>query len=136
MKYIKSLTIILIIMMNSCKTSEVQRSFILGKGGGFTGKYEIFQVKSNGEVFKVIDGQPAADMAIKIDKKQIVALFNEFDKLNITVVNFSYPGNMTYFIRYSDNNKTYEIKWGSPNVAPPQNYVAFFEKTWSLIRKK
>ena len=123
-------------MINSCKTSEVQRSFMLGKGGGFTGKYEIFLVKSNGEVFKVINEQPAGEVAVKIDKKQIAEVFSEFDKLNIAGDSFSYPGNMTYFIRYTDNNKTYEIKWGSPNVAPPHNYVAFFEKTWSLIRKK
>ncbi len=136
MKYFKSLIFILIIMANSCKTTEPNRSFIIGKGGGFTGKYEVFLVQSNGEVFKVVNEQPSSTMEVKIDKKQISEVFREFDQLNIPGVNFSYPGNMTYFVRCTENNKTHEIKWGSPNVAPPQNFIVFFDKTWSLIRKK
>lgn len=136
MRSIKLLPIILLLIMNSCKTTEPGRTFTIGKGGGFTGKYDVYLVKSNGDVFKVVKDQPTSELVIKIDKKQIAEIFKQFDQLNIKEANFSHPGNITSFIRYSADGKIYEIKWGSNNEVPPRIYIDFFEKVWNLIRKK
>jgi hypothetical protein len=130
-----SLLIIILLMCNSCKTSKTDRSFTIGKGGGFTGKYDIFLVKKSGSVYKVTESKTEG-LIKEIDKKQISEIFKQFDQLKITEANFSHPGNMTSFIRYQVDNKTYEIKWGSTNVKPPQNYIDFFNKVWNLIHEK
>ena len=122
-------------MSYSCKTTKIYRSFTIGKGGGVTGKYDTYLVKENGEVYKVSEAQ-SEDLIKKIDKKQIAEIFNQFEQLRITEESFSKPGNMTSFIRYTADNKTYEIKWGSPVAVPPQKYVDFFNKVWDLIRAK
>ncbi len=136
MKRIKLLSIILLLIMNSCKTTEADRSFTIGKGGGFTGKYDVYLVKSNGDVFKVVKDQPTSELVIKIDKKQIAEIFKQFDQLNIKEAKFSHPGNINSFIRYQVDSKTYEIKWGSNNEVPPRIYIDFFDKVWNLIRIK
>lgn len=130
-----SLIIIMLMMSYSCKTTKTYRSFTIGKGGGITGKYDIYLVKENGEVYKVSEAQ-SEELIKKIDKKQITDIFSQFEQLKITGDTFSKPGNMTSFIRYTADNKTYEIKWGSPGAVPPQKYVDFFNKVWNLIRAK
>ncbi|HOY30619.1 MAG TPA: hypothetical protein PKW80_01955 [Bacteroidales bacterium] len=122
-------------MNYSCNTTKTSRSFTIGKGGGFTGRYDIYRVCENGSVYLVRDDM-TEELLMKAGKKEIAGIFCQFDKLNITGTTFSHPGNMTSFILYTLDGKTYEIKWGSPNAKPPQQYVDFFDKVWSLIRRK
>lgn len=130
-----SLIIIVLFMCNSCKTSKTFSSFIIGKGGGITGKYDTYLVKENGSVYKLNEAQ-SEELIKNIDKKQISEIFSQFEQLHITEDNFSNPGNMTSFIRFTVDHKTYEIKWGSTSVMPPQKYVDFFNNVWNLIRAK
>jgi hypothetical protein len=130
-----SLIIIILLMCNSCKTSKTYRSFTIGKGGGFTGKYDTYLVKENGSVYKLSETQ-SEELIKNIDKKQISEIFSQFEQLNITADNFSNPGNMTSFIQYTVDHKTYIVKWGGAGMTPPQKYVDFFNKVWNLIRAK
>jgi hypothetical protein len=119
----------------SCKTTAPVKSFSIGKGGGFTGKYDEYLVKSNGEVYNISNGQ-APTLFSTFKKDQIAAIFKKFDQLHITTINFSKPGNMTSYIRTEANNKTYEIKWGDSRMPPPQNVQDFFDFVWSSVRPK
>jgi hypothetical protein len=135
MKKLNLIYIIAIMLTASCKTQTPLQSFSLGKGGGFTGKYDEYQVKSNGEVYNISNGQSPV-LFKTFSKDQIKDIFRKFDGLNISSVNFSHPGNMTSYIRCEINNKTWEIKWGDAKYAPPQNVFDFFEAVWSDIRPK
>jgi hypothetical protein len=122
-------------MIISCKTAQNIKSFTIGKGGGFTGRFETYLVQEDGNVYKV--NQNNADgVFIKIDKKQIAEIFKKFEQLTIAEDSFSHPGNISSFIRYQADNKTYEIKWGSPGMKPPQKYADFFDFVWNIIRSK
>lgn len=105
------------------------------KGGGFTGSYDEYLVKSNGEVYNISNGQTPV-LFRTFAKQQIKAIFKQFDQLNITSIEFSHPGNMTSYIRCELNSKTYEIKWGDARFQPPQKVLEFFETTWVTIRPK
>lgn len=129
------LIILSLIMIISCKTAQNARSFTIGKGGGFTGRFETYLVQDNGNVYK-INQNDAEEVIVKIDKKKIAEIFNMFEQLNITEDSFSHPGNISSFIRYQIDNKTYEIKWGSPGMKPPQKYADFFDFVWNSIRAK
>ncbi len=136
MNYIKVLlSVTCLTCLFGCKAVDTPRSFTIGKGGGFTGKYDTYLVKSDGLVYKTNEGQ-ADELIKKIDKKQIALIFKHFDQLNIIEDKFSHPGNMTSFIRYTVDSKSYEIKWGSTNAVPPQKYADFFDEVWKLIREK
>ncbi len=133
-KYISLLWAALLLMV-SCKTTVPERSFSIGKGGGFTGKYDEYLVKSTGEVLNISNKQTPTHF-IQLGKDQIKAIFQGLEKLNIAKMNFSHPGNITSYIRCDINNKTYEIKWGDTKNVPPQMVQDFFNSTWSLIRPK
>jgi hypothetical protein len=135
MKKLILLLISAIMLTASCKTKAPLQSFSLGKGGGFTGKYDEYLVKSNGEVYNISNGQSPV-LFKTFSKDQIKDIFRKFDGLNISSVNFSHPGNMTSYIRCEQNNKTCEIKWGDARMPPPQNVMDFFEALWSDIRPK
>jgi hypothetical protein len=135
MKNIIFLLISALILTISCKTTAPVQSFSMGKGGGFTGKYIEYIVRSNGEVYDISNGQKPT-LFKTFNKEQISAIFKKLDQLNIHSLNFSHPGNMTSYIRCESENKTYEIKWGDNKNAPPQNVLDFFESVWSDIRPK
>ena len=135
MKKLTLLLISAIMLTASCKTTAPLQSFSLGKGGGFTGKYDEYLVKSNGEVYNISNGQSPV-LFKTFSKDKITDIFRKFDGLNISSVNFSHPGNMTSYIRCEQNNKTWEIKWGDARMPPPQNVLDFFEALWSDIRPK
>ncbi len=119
----------------SCKTTAPVQSFSLGRGGGFTGKYDEYLVKSNGEVYNISNGQ-APELFFTLKKEQITSIFKQFDQLNISSLNFSHPGNITSYLRTEKNSKTFEIKWGDFKNKPPKNVLDFFEFVWSSIRPK
>lgn len=118
----------------SCSTSKVSY-FEIGSGGGFTGKYIEYKVCSDGKIFDISNGQQEKLFAT-FDKKKIKEIFKELDKINVPQVNFSFPGNMTYYVRTMNNDKTYEIKWGDFKKSPPQNILDFYNKVWNDIRPK
>jgi hypothetical protein len=113
----------------------MEESFSIGRGGGFTGKYDEYLVKSNGEVYNISNGQSPV-LFFTLTKEQATNIFKKLDQLNIPTLNFSHPGNMTSYIRIEANQKNYEIKWGDTKNAPPQNVSDFFELVWSTIRPK
>jgi hypothetical protein len=134
----KKLTLLLLsalLLAACCKTTVPLRSFSIGKGGGFTGKYDEYLVKSNGEVFTISNGQSPV-LFRTFDKEKIRDIFRKFDALHISSITFSHPGNMTSYIRCELDDKTCEIKWGDPKQKPPQNVLDFFEALWSDIRPK
>lgn len=135
MKTINILIIMVLLVSNSCKTTYPQHSFTIGKGGGFTGKYDVFLVKENGEILMYNKEYPK-DFIKKMNKKVTAEIFNEFNNLNISEKNISHPGNMTSFIRYESDGKTHEIKWGGPGYEPPQDVISFFNKVWDIIKLK
>jgi hypothetical protein len=135
MKKLTLLLIAAIMLSASCKTNAPLQSFSIGKGGGFTGKYDEYRVDSDGNVYNISNGSSPVWFKT-FNKEQIKTIFTKFDGLHIPTVNFLHPGNMTSYIRCEMNNKTYEIKWGDARMPPPQNVIDFFESVWSDIRPK
>ena len=134
----KQLTLLLItafMLTTSCKTTTPQQSFSIGKGGGFTGKYDEYMVKSNGEVYNISNKQTPV-LFKTMNKEQTKAIFDKFKQLNIASVKFLHPGNMTSYISCEIDNKSYEIKWGDARNTPPQIVQDFFNSVWNTIRPK
>lgn len=132
-KYLKLLILLnLCFLFFACKpVSEIQ-SFEIGKGGGFTGKYDIYQLNINGEVYSLNSGNSV--LLKKISGKTMKLLFEELEKLRLQDIQFNEPGNITFYIRYIFQEKPVEVKWGSSKKSPPPAVSAYFEKVWDIIR--
>jgi hypothetical protein len=135
MKNIIPLLISFIMLSTSCKTTTPVQTFNIGKGGGFTGKYDEYTLKSTGEVYNISNKQAPVLME-KLNKDVTKAIFDKFNKLNVASVNFLHPANMTSYISCEINGKNYQIKWGDSRNLPPHEIQDFFDFVWSTVRPK
>jgi len=92
-------------------------------------------MKSSGEVYNISNKQ-APVLFETLGKETVKAIFEKFNKLNITSISFSKPGNMTSYISCEIDGKSYQIKWGDSKNLPPQIVQDFFNYVWSAIRPK
>ena len=109
------LTIILLLLFNSCMTSkDISKTEIqeiqFGNGGGFTGEVITYTLNGNGLLNK-------ADSEIKILKnKKTFEYFKEAQ--NLKDYKFNEPENVYSFLEIKTKNKTNRIIWhiGSKNI--------------------
>ena len=125
----------IICMGFSCRTTVPVQSFSIGKGGGVTGKYDEYLVKSNGHIYNISNGQ-SPELFITFPEKKSKAIFDRFQQLNIKSIQFSHPGNITSYLRLEQDGKVWEIKWGDSRQPPPKEVQDFFNALWSDIRPK
>lgn len=95
-------------------TAAAQDKFItLGSGGGFTGSTTMYKVTPKGEVFKgagIGDVQFTLCGKIKIAKAEQM-ITQVADQVS-AATSFNHPGNLFYFISYTEDNNVRTITWG------------------------
>jgi hypothetical protein len=132
-----SLCIILLLAFG-CKTVRyTNHSITLGRGGGFTGKYDAYSLKGNGEVFSInaaSAGSSPVSLSKKLDKKTVADVFRKAAALSFPNPEFNHPGNMTSYIEYFDGKQTHSIKWGDFKIHPPDSFKTFFDETWNILK--
>ena len=131
MKYMSFL--LLTILFFSCK-SEKQAVTIpknaelsFGSSGGFANARDEYVFGLDGKLYRRKNTTPKK-ILVEIGDKKANSLLHEALELGIDKLDSKHPGNMTYFIRYSDGNKTNEVNWGDPNNSPPGDIKDFYEK--------
>ncbi len=109
--------------------ATAQDTFVsLGSGGGFAGTVTVYKVTPNGLVFKGSGiGDVKFDLCGKIKKahaKKIIARVN--DQAH-AVTQFSHPGNLYYFITYSDKEVQETITWGDSDHPVPDQIKKLYD---------
>jgi len=91
-----------------------QDKFItLGSGGGFTGSTTIYKVTPAGKVFKGVGiGDVPFTHCGKIEKAKAKQMMTSVADQVSAAASFNHPGNLFYFISYTENNNVKSIKWG------------------------
>jgi hypothetical protein len=113
--------------------SEEVMSFIIGEGGGFTGKYILYRLSSNGKT-ELYDEQNDTYQDIgNVPKAKAEAIFDELSELNLVDYEFYRPGNMNYRITVSGEGRTNSITW-SDNRSPDDEVLFFYKKVMNEIR--
>lgn len=126
--------ILLIIFIISANFSvAAQETYILfGKGGGFTGKTNVYKVFPNGKIQK---GSGLLEIKYsqcsKIRKSAARKLFSGID--NLKTEPFSHPGNMYYFITVFDGAKETKYTWGANDFSAPEEILSIYNKADSLF---
>jgi len=121
---------------NSNKEETKNTFFIIGSGGGFTGKYNHFKVHNSGKVEKLSDETKIYESYSKIEKYLIANYFKELEALNIGEMDYDHPGNMTFFIQVVYDSKLHTIKWGDIKYQVNNRVELFYEKVMTEIYKK
>jgi len=95
-------------------TAAAQDKFItLGSGGGFTGNTTMYKVTPKGEVFKGTGiGEVQFSLCGKIKIAKAKQMITQVDDQVSAATSFNHPGNLFYFISYTEDNNVRTITWG------------------------
>lgn len=104
----------------SCKTNKVispeefeGSRMILSHGGGFTGKYTVYCLLENGQLFKNSKGFDAKDPVNGFDKKVAQQIFSNYAVLGLGNQKFESYDNLNYsIIMINEYGKEHKLQWG------------------------
>jgi hypothetical protein len=116
-------------------TALAQNKFIsVGSGGGFVGTATVYKVTPNGKVFKGTGvGDIKFSLCGKIKKakaKQIVT--RVADQLD-SATSFNHPGNLFYFISYTEDNNERTITWGDADHPIQADVKKLYEEVLASV---
>lgn len=129
-----ALCAILLIGFSACKdqkelaTGQPERSFIIGSGGGFTGKYNIYKIHNDGRVDIMDDslGNYTPLKTLPLDSTNLY--FEILDKLELQNFKFNYPDNMTWFIEVNNGVDSNRLNWGDITHPVRPDIHKFFKR--------
>lgn len=107
----------------------------VGKSGGITGVSQIYSLNSAGEIMffsglgvnqtgKPIGKIPAADCSM---------LYKSLRTLKLSDYTVKTTGNITYFIRETKGDSTYEVSWGIEQKDAPEPLKNYYQLFMSKI---
>ena len=90
-----------------------------GSGGGFTGAFHEYLLLQNGQVF-LFESNPGKKDTFELQslsRTDTRMVFRQLDSLRLHKYDFNHPGNMTYFIRQTDELIDHTVQWGDARWA-------------------
>ncbi|NOX47162.1 MAG: hypothetical protein GXO89_09320 [Chlorobi bacterium] len=124
MKYKHIYLIALVFMFfTGCSTSQKLKDFsgnkiIFGSYGGFTGVSDEYVLHYNGRIEKINGLTRESDYALKIADQKAKKIFLQFLSNGLDTLEYSSPGNISYFVGYKNDSITKKIVWGGEGSAP------------------
>ena len=118
---------------NAAPTAE--SFFIIGSGGGVTGKYTQYKVFEKGSVelydFKSKKYIPYSTLSMSLNEK----LWTELQALNLSKMNIDQPGNYTYYIEIEAPAGRHKVKWSDEFEGTPPELKQFFRTAENALRE-
>lgn len=115
------------------ETKTELTSFIIGEGGGFTGKYILYRLSSNGKTELYKEESDTYQEIGNVEKTKAKQIFEELIELNLLDYEYYMPGNMNYRITVSGEDRTNTITW-SDSRSPDDEVLFFYKKVMNEIR--
>jgi len=106
-----------------------------GSGGGFAGAYKEFLLLDNGQVFLFEFGPAKKDTfeLQSLSRRETKAIFKQLDTLRLQKYDFDFPGNMSYYVRVSDELTEHSVQWGDPEWTVRPDIAQFHTDLKSLM---
>lgn len=98
-----------------------------GSGGGFTGQSTFYALFKNGQLYKKKGIKEPYVELDKVDKKEAIQIFKNYEVLKIAEMEINEPGNLSYFIEYNDENGDHRLTWGGTAVKPSPDLLLFYK---------
>ncbi len=140
MKYFL-LFILLSVGLMACNTQKALEldsydgpKIVFGSSGGFTGVSKEHILLPDGQLFKAgMDGK-SRNAEGKIDKNLAKQMISNFKALGFDQLELNDPGNMTYFIDYSENGKNHRVVWGGGRSEIPKELKPYYHTLMGLVK--
>ena len=119
----------------SCACGASQEKFIsAGSGGGFAGTVTAYKISRNGDVFK---GSGVGEITYlpcgKIKKSVAKRLVKKVADKTLSSQPFTHPGNLYYFLSYTDDGTEQTITWGDANHVLPDDIKKIYDEVNASI---
>ena len=116
-------------------TAFAQDKFItIGSGGGFTGTTTVFKITPGGLIFK---GEGLGDIKFsewgKIKKSKAKEILTTVSDAMSSKTSSSHPGNLFYFISYTENNNKFTITWGDADHPVQADVKELYEEVLTTV---
>lgn len=149
MKLVTTLStyLFLAITFSACKQNKIieapndaneNRSgyFIVGEGGGFTGLYEQYKIKQNGDIEAYDFNTEAYTLIKKVKESDVEVFFTQIEELNLAEVEVNIPGNMSQYIEINYNGiDEHIITWELGSRSIDADVQAFFKESFSFCER-
>ena len=126
-----------IFILTSCNSTKKLKEFsnndlIFGSGGGITGMTNEYVLHYEGAIEKINSLTKEVSQLKSISEKESKSLFQEYLKNGFDTLDYSVPGNMSYFIGFKNDSLTKKITWGGDGE-PPLKVKDFYNNLNQLI---
>jgi hypothetical protein len=133
----KGISLFLLTFFSLISIASAQDTFVsIGSGGGFAGTATVYKVTPKGLIFK---GDGIGDIKFtlcgKIKKSRAKSIIARVTEQTIAITDFSHPGNIYYFIGYTENEKQHAITWGNPDHPVPDEIRRLYEDVHALVKE-
>ena len=105
---------------------------ILGQGGGFTGRYEFYEVRRTGVVNQIIDNSDTIFYS-QLGEDVTNSIFEQLSSLSLNDFQNSAPGNMNYSLKIYQRGETHAVNW-SDNNNPKDDILKFYQFVYTKIK--
>jgi len=129
------------LLLTNCKTQkplDVNEydgpKLIFGTFGGFAGSSNEHTLLPDGQLLnqstKARDRRPNG----KIDKKVATQMIKNFKTLGFNTLELHDPGNLTYFIEFSENGEKHKLSWGRGAQKVPAELKTYYQTLYGLVK--
>jgi hypothetical protein len=128
-----SLATLLFLFVSSTVFAQDQ-FFSIGSGGGFTGTASVFKVTPSGKVFKGDGiGEVQFTECGKIKKAKAKQMLKRISDVTQSTTSFNHPGNLFYFISYTEDNNKRTITWGDVDHPIQEDVKKLYEEVLANV---
>ena len=144
MNYKTAIILLLVMISFSCKSPlELFQNYqgakiSIGSGGGFSGEYNEYILLDNGNLYHKNTLKNETVYLGSISDNEAKQIFNNYRELNFDKINLNSPGNISYYIKYEENDKNHKLTWANSSKIDPKIklfYDIFRSKINALTKK-
>ncbi len=123
-------------LIMGCKSIPKAQQITIGSGGGFTNLWHKYTLSANGDMHHYVSNYDTTFLEKKISKDITKQMFEQVKDLKLDSMSMDEPGNISYFVEFSEGNKfKHKIQWNNQNKAP-DSVMTFFENFKALLKKE
>lgn len=140
-KYLAFSAAFLLVVLTSCKTTKYsltnppENTISFGDGGGFAGLETGFTLLENGQLFRHnVPGDTTELQPIK--KKEAKNFYEKFKGLRLQQLDIEQPGNMYYFIKFTNADISHGITWGAADYNIRTDILDFYKSMRTVVKDR
>ncbi len=143
MKYFNLILVLcLSLVLSNCKTTKYTpenfpvNQIIFGDGGGFSGIITEYLLLENGQIFHKTSTKEGYSEMESIKKKEAEVFFEQLNELRLHKLDINHPGNLYYFLRFTNEELDHTITWGTGDYNLRKDIMDFYKSLKSLTKNR